>query len=207
MKIEEARITYNYQIKAFGAKQRELYEKKQALEEKIKTTEDGAVIYQKEAETLNLQYNAVSEKRQEYQNYMEKLMEQWAGVADMVSSEQQADAMEEQAKEMSKILLIARRIMHGDKVPIKDEKKLMEFDPKLYNMAKNIGAMAEIRKRKEHKSLWEDEEKKENPDAIEEANNTEAFSDGLEIVDVEATMAAATPAEAAMPETNIDIEC
>lgn len=38
---------------------------------------------------------------------------------------------------MNKIMLVARRIMHGDKVPAKDEKKLMEFDPKLYMMAKS----------------------------------------------------------------------
>ena len=49
--------------------------------------------------------------------------------------------------------------MHGDKVPAKDEKKLMEYDPKLYMMAKNAAAMLEMRKRKEHKSLWEDEKK------------------------------------------------
>ena len=93
---------------------------------------------------------------------------------------------------MNKIMLVARRIMHGDKVPAKDEKKLMEFDPKLYMMAKNAAAMLEIRKRKEHKSLWEDEEEKEQVSATEEANNTEAFADGPEVVDVETTISNAT---------------
>lgn len=52
--------------------------------------------------------------------------------------------------------------------------------------------MLEIQKRKEHKSLWEDEEEKEQVSATEEANNTEAFADGPEVVDVETTISNAT---------------
>ena len=59
LKIGEARETYSYQIKNYNTKQRELYAKKQGLEEKIKSTENGAVIYQNEAAALELQYNAV----------------------------------------------------------------------------------------------------------------------------------------------------
>ena len=197
MKIEEARVTYNYQIKQYYSKQRELHEKKKELDEKIKTTENGSVIYKNEAASLELQYNAVSEKRQEYQNYMDKLMEQWSNEFDRVVADQQADAYAEAAKDMRKIMLVARRIMHGDKVPSKDEKKLMEYDYKLYSMAKSAGAMAKLKDRKEHKSLWEDEEKKESPDAKEVADNTEAFADGPEVIDVAEVVdaAAATGAE------------
>ena len=180
MKIEDARVRYNVQIKTYYSKQKELYAQKQKLEEKIKTTENGAEVYKDESAILELQYNAVDEKRQEYQDYMDKLMEQWRMISDKIASKQQSDAMADQAKEMNKIMLVARRIMHGDKVPAKDEKKLMEFDPKLY--------MIEIQKRKEHKSLWEDEEEKEQVSATEEANNTEAFADGPEVVDVETTI-------------------
>ena len=192
MRIEDARVRYNVQIKTYYSKQKELYAQKQNLEEKIKTTENGAEVYKNESAILELQYNAVNEKRQEYQDYMDKLMEQWRMISDKISSKQQSDAMADQAKEMSKIMLVARRIMHGDKVPPKDEKKLMEFDSKLYMMAKNTAAMLEIRKRKEHKSLWEDEEEKEQVSATEEANNTEAFADGPEVVDVDTTISNAT---------------
>ena len=161
MKIEDARVRYNVQIKTYYSKQKELYAQKQKLEEKIKTTENGAEVYKDESAILELQYSAVDEKRQEYQDYMDKLMEQWRMISDKIASKQQSDAMADQAKEMNKIMLVARRIMHGDKVPAKDEKKLMEYDPKLYMMAKNAAAMLEMRKRKEHKSLWEDEEEKE----------------------------------------------
>lgn len=194
MKIGDARSTYSVQIRQFNQKTQELSKQKEELNEKIKTTENGAVVYQNEAATLELQYNAVNEKRQEYQDYMDKLMEQWSSTVNAKAAEQQGEAMAEQGKEMSKVMLVARRIMHGDKVPPKDEQKLMEYDWKLYSMAKNAAAMLEMQeKRKEHKSLWEDEEEKETPDNMEEADNTEAFSDGPEIETVDDVVAAATP--------------
>lgn len=190
MKIGEAQSTYSAQLRAYNATKNDLFAKKQALDEKIKTTENGAVVYQNEAATLELQYNAIDEKRQEYQDYMDKLLEQKTAVWNMQAANQQADAMAEGAKEQGKIMEVARRIMHGDKVPPKDEKKLMEYDYKLYAMAKNAGAMRELEKnRKEHKSLWEDEEKKEVPDIEGTTNDTEAFADGPEVVSVADTMA------------------
>lgn len=192
MKIGDARQTYSYQIKNFYSKQKELYAQKQQLDEKIKNTENGAVVYKNEAAILELQYNAVDEKRQEYQNYMDKLLEQQASVMNMHASNQQADAMAESAKEQAKVMEVARRIMHGDKVPAKDEKKLMEFDYKLYSMAKNAAAMLKYQKdRKEHKSLWEDEEKKEVEDIQELTDDTEAFADGPKVVEIEDVMSSA----------------
>ena len=191
MKIEDARVRYNVQIKTYYSKQKELYAQKQKLEEKIKTTENGAEVYKDESAILELQYSAVDEKRQEYQDYMDKLMEQWRMISDKIASKQQSDAMADQAKEMNKIMLVARRIMHGDKVPAKDEKKLMEFDKDLYIMAKNAGMMAQLKERKKYDSLWEDEEKKEYEDPMEAADAEEAFADGPEVVSVESVMEAA----------------
>ena len=130
-------------------------------------------------------------------------MEQWCVEANKESAKQQGEAMEEQAREMSKIMIVARRLMHGDKVPAKDEQKLMEFDPKLYAMAKNAGALAKLQKRKEHKSLWEEEELKENVNVTEKVNNMEAFADGPQVVDVEDTLAQATEM---MPEMDVSFE-
>lgn len=192
MKVGEARATYNVQLKSYNEQKHTLAKQKQELDEKIKHTENGASIYANEAATLELQYNAVSDKYNEYHEYMEKLMEQWSSVHDMIAGEQQADAMAEYARDMGKIMLIARRIMHGDKVPSKDEKKLMEFDEKLYQMAKSAGALAKIRDRKKYDLLWDDEEKKEYEDAEEAADSEEAFADGPEVVAVEDTLAAAT---------------
>lgn len=187
MKIEEARQTYNLQIKAYHEQQLALAKKKQELEHKMNTVPDGKNIYANEAATLELTIEAVNEKQDEYKDYMEKLLEQWSATANMVSAEQQGDAMKEYAEDMGKIMEVARRIMKGGVVPASDEKKLMEFSMEMYQAAKNIGAMA--KEKEEYDSLWEDEEKKEYEDPMEVADNTEAFAEGPEIVDVADTMA------------------
>ena len=82
--------------------------------------------------------------------------------------------------------------MHGDIVPQSDEKKLMEYDGDLYQMAKNIGAMAKLKKKKKYDSLWEEKEKKEQEDPMETADGQDAISGAPEVVDVGEVMAAAT---------------
>ncbi len=194
MKIEEARQLYNMQIKSYREQQTILYKQKQELEHKINTTPDGKTVYANEAATLELTIEAVDEKQNEYQDYMNKLLEQWSATANMVSAEQQGAAMEEYVEDLGKIMEVARRLMKGGIVPASDEKKLMEFSMEMYQAAKNMGAMA--KEKEEYDSLWEEEEEKEYEDPMEVADNTEAFAQGPEIVDVADTMAAVTTSEA-----------
>ena len=195
MKIDEARKLYSSQIKSYHDQQKVLSKQKKELEHKINITPNGKNVYANEAAVLELTMKAVDEKQTEYKDYMEKLLEQWSATANMVSSEQQGDAMEEYAEDLGKIMEVARRIMKGDIVPGSDEKKLMEHSMELYQAAKNIGAMVRQKERKEHDSLWEDEEKTEYEDPMEVANNTEAFAEGPEMVEVADTMAAAVETE------------
>lgn len=192
MKIEEARKLYNTQIKSYHAKQKELAEQKKQLEQKIRTTPDGAFVYANEAATLELTTQAVDEKQDEYKAYMEKLMEQWSGICNMEAAKQQGDAMKEYAEDMGKILEVARRLMDGDIVPATDEKKLMDFSMEMYQAAKNIGMMARKKEQEEHESLWEDEEETEYADPAKTADQSEVAIMGPEVVPVEQTMAVAT---------------
>ena len=194
MKISEARIQYNYQIKAYHEQQTILADRKKELEQKIRTTPDGANVYANEAAILELQTNAVNEKQDEYKAYMEKLLEQWSSIANMESSKQQGEAMEEYYEDMGKIMEVARRLMKGGIVPADDEKKLMEYSMELYQAAKNMGALA--KEREEYDSLWEEEQEEGEPaDPMEVADNSEAFAEGPAIVDVADTMAAAVETE------------
>lgn len=190
MKITEARQLYNAQISAYREQQVALSKQKQELEEKMNSVPDGKTIYANEAAILELTIKAVDEKQAEYEGYMEKLLEQWTLKANMISAEQQGEAMEEYVEDLGKIMEVARRLMKGAIVPATDEKKLMEYSMELYQAAKNIGAMAKREKREEYDSLWEDEEEKtECVDPLEAAGDMEAFSEGPEIVDVADTMA------------------
>ena len=189
MKIEEARQIYSTQIKSYREQQVILAKQKQELEQKMRTTPDGVNVYANEAAVLELSIQAVDEKQQEYRDYMEKLSEQWAATANMVSAEQQGDAMEAYVEDLGKIMEVARRLMKGGIVPPEDEKKLMEYSMELYQAAKNIGALTK-KEKEEYESLWEEEEDKQAPDdPTEIADGTEAFADGPAIVEVADTMA------------------
>lgn len=192
MKVGEARATYGAQLKEYNKQKFKLAQQKKALEEKMSRTENGAVVYADEAAKLELMYSALDEKQEEYQKYMDQLMGQWEMEFDRVAMEQQKDSAKETGQDLGKILTVARRIMHGDIVPQSDEKKLMEYDGDLYQMAKNIGAMAKLKKKKKYDSLWEEKEKKEQEDPMETADGQDAISGAPEVVDVGEVMDAAT---------------
>lgn len=188
MIISEARQLYNEQIRAYREQQVILSKQKKELEEKMNSTEDGKTIYANEAAVLELTIKAIDEKKSQYQEYMDKLLEQWSATANMVSAKQQGEAMEEYVEDLGKIMEVARRLMKGGIVPVEDEKKLMEYSMELYQAAKNIGALA--KEREEYDSLWEKEEEETvQEDPVETADNTQAFAEGPAIVDVADTIA------------------
>ena len=191
MKAGEARGIYSSVLKSYNQHKFKLAKQKNELKERMESIPDGKTLYADEAATLELKYNAVAEKQDEYQSYVNQLMEQWQSKFDSVVAKQQEEAAKDYGEEMGKIMTVARRIMHGDIVPMQDEKKLMEFDKDLYIMAKNAGMMAKLEKRKKYESLWEDEEKKEHEDPMEAADEEEAFAAGPEVVSVESVMEAA----------------
>ena len=185
MKIAEARKVYSAQIKAYHEQHTILSKQKKELEVKMKTEENGSIIYANEAATLELNIKTVEEKKDQYQKYMDKLLQQWTAISNMEVAKQQGEAMEESVEDLGKIMEVARRLMDGDIVPPTDEKKLMEYSMELYQAAKNIGALMKQKERKEYDSLWEEEEKK---DAVEDptqvADNAEAFAPGPAIEEV-----------------------
>ncbi|MCR4717287.1 MAG: hypothetical protein K5656_08905 [Lachnospiraceae bacterium] len=192
MKVGEARLAYSAQLKAYNMEAFNLSEKKKDLEKQMKYDPDNADMYEEQLKAININYDAVKEKYEEYRGFMEKVTEQWVATMNMEASKQQGEAMAESAEEMGKIIEIARRLMKGDTVPYTDEKKLMEFDDKIYQMAKNMQMMAQLeeKRHKNHESLWEDEEPKEVEDPMETADNEElaVSSEAPEIVDVETTI-------------------
>jgi len=189
MKIKDAQQTYRTQIQAYRTQKAAIAKKQEALKKKMESAVGGSELFGDEAAVLQLTYDALDKKQNEYSNYLEKLNEQKYAIEEMENSKQQGEAVKEAGADMAKIMEVARRIMKGARVPASDERKLMEFDDKLYQMAKNVGAMVKLRKRKKYDSLWDDEKKKEQTDPSEIANNTEAAGIGPEIIRVEDTIA------------------
>ncbi len=191
MKIKDAEQTYRTQVQSYQTQKTAIAKKQNELKKKMETSADGSTLFGNEAAVLQLTYDALDKKQNEYANYLDQLSEQRFAIEELENTKQQGKAAEKAGKDLAKIMEVARRIMKGAKVPGSDERKLMEFDSKLYQMAKSIGAMAKQRKRKEYKSLWEDEEKQETQDPSEVADEAEAAGagPGPELVTAEATMA------------------
>lgn len=195
MKIGEARQIYNTQIRAYQEQKVALSKQKKELESKMNSVPDGKTVYANEAAILELTIKAVDEKQTEYQDYMDKLLAQWNVKVNMVSAEQQGDAMEEYVEDLGKIMEVARRLMKGAIVPAKDEQKLMEYSMEMYQAAKNMGMLVKQKEKEEYDSLWDDEEEKVYDDPSEVADNTEAFANGPAIVDVADMMASVEVSE------------
>lgn len=183
MKIGEAQKAYRQQLsflrgqKSDFVKQRE--ENRKKMEEAQKKSEEQGVTFelsdaylQREKE-LQEKIDELSGQIKNNEKTLDDLIEQEVGIFNSVVAEQQGDAMKEYGEEMAKCLEIARRISRGDRVPAQDEKKLMDFNMEIYQMAKEMAAMNMDKKHKEWDSLWGDEEEKEYEDPFEASQNAE----------------------------------
>lgn len=186
MKIGEAQEIYREQVRAYQKEKAAVSKQLQNLRRRMEAHPAGKEQYQSEAATLELTLDALKEKQEEYQDYLNDLAEQYCAYWNAAAAEQQADAAEEYAVDMAKIMEVARRIMRGAIVPAADEKKLMEYSEEMYQTAKSIGAMVQRQKKEKYDSLWGDEEEKIYDDPREAAENGEVMSEGPQVVNVAA---------------------
>lgn len=183
MKIGEAQKAYRQQLsflrgqKSDFVKQREENRKKMEEAQK-KSEEQGATFelsdaYLQREKELQERIDELSGQIKNNEKTLDELIEQEVGIFNSIAAKQQGDAMKEYGEEMAKCLEIARRISRGDRVPAQDEKKLMDFNMEIYQMAKEMAAMNMDKKHKEWDSLWGDEEEKEYEDPFEASQNAE----------------------------------
>lgn len=178
MTIGEARSAYYSQYQKFSKAAYDVSQQKKETEEKMRTVPGGEELFGKQAASLELRYNKLNEEAQKYLDYQSKIIEQECALANMKSSEQNADAMKKAYEDVAKVMTVARRLMKGDIVPVSDEMKLQEYDDKLFLACKQMQIMAQVEKRKEHKSLWdEDGETSEVEDPMEYADSQEISCD------------------------------
>lgn len=193
MKIGEAQEIYRAQVRAYQKEKASVSKQLQNLRRRMEAHPEGKEQFESEAATLELTLDALKEKQEEYQDYLSDLAEQYCAYWNTTAAEQQADAAEDYAVDMAKIMEVARRIMRGAVVPAADEKKLMEYSEEMYQTAKSVGAMVRRQKKEKYDSLWGDEEKKVYDDPREAAENGEVMSEGPQVVeaaDVVASVAA-----------------
>lgn len=148
MKIRDAK-------QAYAAHRHEIWEKREALAKVLKeqerhplTSAFDRVELSKELSLLDAQYDAVDQA----------LMGITAAETKAFGDECNRQQMEVQAKmaeDLGKIMEVYRRVASGAKVPAKDLQKLMDYDMKLYALARQAAMLAQ-QNDKEYDSLWED---------------------------------------------------
>ena len=197
MKIAEARRAYATQLSVQRGQRAQLLKQKEKLEQEkanrlsvsSETSGNGVSLelsdeYLKRFTELQEQIDTLTDQIKKNEKSLDDVIEMEVGIANSEVAKQQGDAMEEAAEDMAKCLEIARRISRGDKVPAQDEKKLMDFNMEIYQIAKNMAVMNMNKKHKEWESLWEDEEEKqEYADPMETAADAEmniAMPEGMD---------------------------
>lgn len=191
MKIGEAQQIYREQVKEYRAQRSAIAKQLKDVRSRMEHFPGQQEEYASEAATLELTLNALDEKETEYQEYLDRLAQQYCAYWNATVADQQADAAAEYAEDVAKMMEVARRIMKGGIVPAQDEKKLMEYSFEMYQTAKNIGSLARREKKEKYKSLWKEEEEKEYDDPQEAAENGTAPAGAPDVVDVADTMASA----------------
>ena len=72
MKIGEAQDLYREQVKAYRTQRYAVSKQLQELRSRMEASPKGQNLYGREAATLELTLNALDEKHQEYQDYLEE---------------------------------------------------------------------------------------------------------------------------------------
>lgn len=173
MKISDAMTSYRSTRRELVEQNRMLVQKRNAALKQYEHT--GSPAFSEEAATLQLSIDATTEAFEKNQKVLDSLMDQYMAVWNTEVAKQQADACAEEFAELGKIMAVFRRLAKGDIVPQTDERKLMEYDEKMYQVAKNMQAMAQQleKDRKKHESLWEEEEPRETYDPEGKAENAQ----------------------------------
>lgn len=125
MKIGEAKQMYRDQVNAYRKQQSILSKQLEEVNKKLQQAPQDKKeqeAYQSQAATLQLTLDALEEKEDEYQEYLDQLAERYSAYWNKTVAEQQKEAGKEYAAEMGKLMEVARRLMKGAIVPASDEK-------------------------------------------------------------------------------------
>ena len=172
MIIKEARSTSYAKWREFDTASAKVSHEIDRLNKESKIYPDKKAENDERAGVLELSLEALHAKKEELMEYNTKVCEMEANIANLEVSKQQGEAMKDMAEDEMKIIETARRIARGDRVPWKDEKKLMDFNKEMYMTAKQAGELA--KRHKKRKTLWEEEEEKKGvKDPMEYAGEQE----------------------------------
>lgn len=192
MKLKDAIASYRLNRQVLDDRL-QAYTKKRDEAVKLSTAAGGTGLSE-QAAAWQAAIDETQDLFDQNQQVLDGLTDQYCNVMNEVTARQQADAVADIGVEYGRIMLTISRMCAGDRVPAGDERKVMDFDPKVYTMAKNLQAImaAQKKKQKDYESAWDDDGEEEEPaDPIEKADSTEAQG---ELPSIEIPEEAADPA-------------
>lgn len=144
-------------------------------EAKKRFEDTGEKKWSDEAATLQLSLEDTEKEFDKNQNVIDGLVEQYTNAINAEVTRQQKDATKEITDDYAKIMTTIARMCKGDIVPASDERKVMNYDKKVYAMAKQMQQVMAMQKKKreKHDSLWDDDDKPQSYDPEGVADSTE----------------------------------
>lgn len=124
---------------------------------------------------------ALKEAREKFYSDRDAETERYVAEYNSHVAKQQQEAAEDMSEDMAKALVTARRIANGDIVPAIDEKKLLEYNEELYQMAKTAAMLHQMEEHRKHKSLYGDEEDREYTDPEAETAPQQKYAVEVEV--------------------------
>lgn len=181
MKLADALTKYRGYRAELVDKERSLSSQLENAQNKARVTGDS--IWSEAAASLQLSLDETDKKFKANQEVLDSLIEQYTNAWNAEVARQQSDPKTGVAAEMGKIMTTIARMCAGDKVPMSDEKRVMEFDHDMYAKAKmaqtTMAAMKE--RQKDYDTLWDDDDEGGEYDPEKAADNTEAAGELPEI--------------------------
>ena len=145
---------------------------------KVKDSTGKDVVLSEEQDVLVLTEKASKQLIKDRRDYGSMLQTK----AELAAQKTQEEGMKKMMQDQAKALAVFRSMADGDVVPSSDERKLMEYDDKLYQAAKMAQAMAQRMKEVEKKkSEWDEKEEarqKKRMEELCEASNEAALAVG-----------------------------
>ena len=154
MKISEARASYNLYAKKLSDNKKSLIKKRDEAKKNAEKTGDSK--YLDDAATLELSIKELDEKSEDNQKVIDSIFLQWNLQFEAQQQKNSSENAKKTSAEVAKIMEVARRISSGAIVPASDEKKLMEYNDKLYYAAKQAQMFHKMndKKREKYKSFY-----------------------------------------------------
>lgn len=172
MKIGEILPKYQAYRNRLQDNQKNIY--LQLKDAKEKAENDASGKWADKAAQLQLSYEDAEKKFLLYDDVLSNIKDHHCAAWNAENNRALSDPETGLGATMGKIMTTVARMCAGDKVPISDEKKVMEYDSDMYAKAKmaQMTMAAMKKKQKEYDSLW-DEEEENKYDCEKAADNTE----------------------------------